>query len=248
MASVLVFQPEFEPAACVGSSTTAFSPARRRVSQQRGFVAPRVAASLGAAVAGATATATATVAWTQTCQAPTFAHVPRGRGRFDMGPLVARATEEPRDTLPADASQGGFFGRCRATLRDPSKRRRIASLGPAAALSYTFVKGIKLALLNFFACYIAAMRSGVAPTRCWPSVLSTYAALYIATVPIQPAKWVVVAALTPAADKLTKKTSEQLRVSGAQALALLLVAAVAFSVLLWALAILAASFVARMAL
>lgn len=247
MASMLAFRSESEPAAaCAGSSTILFSPARRRVSQRRCFVNPRVAASLGAAVAGATATTTATVAWRQACQAPTLAHLPRGRRGFEESLLVARTSEEPRDCVIADASQVGLFGRCRAMLLDPSKRRRMASLGPAAALSYTFVKGTKLALLNFCACYIAAMRTGVAPTRCWPSVLSTYAALYVATAPIQPVKWAAVVALTPVADKLTKKTSKQLRVSAAQALALLLVAAVVFSVLLWALAILAASCAARM--
>lgn len=132
-------------------------------------------------------------------------------------------------------------------LTDPSKRKRLASLGTAGALSYLYVKVLKHMVLSSITWYLVAARTGLPPLQRWPTFLSIYASLYLAASPLQPAKFALVVALTPVTDKLAHRLSARLKVSKNNAFGLVLLAGGVLGGALWAMALSLAGLLAGVA-
>ncbi|CAL1135987.1 unnamed protein product [Cladocopium goreaui] len=119
-------------------------------------------------------------------------------------------------------------------------RERLVSLGAAGLMSYWLMKLLKHSIINGIAWYLTAMRTGVPPPRRWKTFLATYAAVYVASTPLQPFKWATIAAMAPGMDRLMTKIASRFKWSKQRAggLLLLVICLVAGSV--WTLGVLLA--------
>ncbi|CAE7252891.1 unnamed protein product, partial [Symbiodinium microadriaticum] len=88
---------------------------------------------------------------------------------------LSRASGAPRRAFPLEK------------LVSAKKRKRLASLGTSSVLSYLLLKFLKHSIINAVAWYLTAKRLGVSPLQKWPTFLATYAAVYVASTPLQPA-------------------------------------------------------------
>lgn len=104
-------------------------------------------------------------------------------------------------------------------------------------LSYLFFKALKHMTLSSIAWYFIAIRTGEPPTKHWAAFLSAYGTLYVASAPLQPAKFALVAALTPAVDRTAASACRRLGVSKSVAVAVLVASGVVVGSVLWALLI-----------
>ncbi|CAJ1341200.1 unnamed protein product [Effrenium voratum] len=135
--------------------------------------------------------------------------------------------------------------RGRTRRRSQSRRERLASLGAAGALSYTSLKLLKHAVINGIAWYLTAKRLGLPPPRRWPTFMATYAAVYVASTPLQPVKWAMIAAMSPAVDRMMGSMSGRLQWSKKQTAGLLFLIVAAIAAVVWLSGILLASALAK---
>ncbi|CAK9109920.1 unnamed protein product [Durusdinium trenchii] len=78
-----------------------------------------------------------------------------------------------------------------------------------SGFAYRAMKLLKHSIINCIAWYLTANRTGLPPPRRWPTFLATYAAVYVASTPLQPVKWTIIAAMSPGIDRLISQVSSR---------------------------------------
>ncbi|CAE8740948.1 unnamed protein product [Polarella glacialis] len=156
-------------------------------------------------------------------------------------PQAERLTQRRADALPEEQAQHADADASQPRQGLSAKGKRLAALGTAGALSYALLKGLKHAIIAAIAWYLVARRTGVPPPQSWPAFLTSYAAVYLASSPIQPVKWAAIAAITPAMDRFMTAVAGRTRMTKKQVAGLLLVAIGAGSAAIWALGVVCAS-------
>ncbi|CAE7937448.1 unnamed protein product, partial [Symbiodinium sp. KB8] len=135
-----------------------------------------------------------------------------------------------------------------AGLVSAKKRKRLASLGTSSVLSYLLLKFLKHSIINAVAWYLTAKRLGVSPLQKWPTFLATYAAVYVASTPLQPAKWAVIVAMSPVLDRTMEKISARMGWSKQTTAGAILLGISALGAIVWMLGVLVAGSLARVSI
>jgi len=129
-------------------------------------------------------------------------------------------------------------------LTDPKKREKLAAFGTAGMISYWAVKVFKHMIMSSLAWYLTSVRTGALPTTRWPTFVSVYASLYLAATPLQPVKFALVAAMTPATDRFAAGLGGRMGISKGKAFLVLLLAGSTVAAAAWAAAVMLAGFLA----
>ncbi|OLP91999.1 hypothetical protein AK812_SmicGene26237 [Symbiodinium microadriaticum] len=149
---------------------------------------------------------------------------------------LSRASGAPRRAFPLEK------------LVSAKKRKRLASLGTSSVLSYLLLKFLKHSIINAVAWYLTAKRLGVSPLQKWPTFLATYAAVYVASTPLQPAKWAVIVAMSPVLDRTMEKISARMGWSKQTTAGAILLGISALGAIVWMLGVLVAGSLARVSI
>jgi len=128
-----------------------------------------------------------------------------------------------------------------ATAEPQSKWQRIASLGAAGILTWVTVKLLKIISLSSLAWYLVAKQTGMSPLRHWGRLLTAYASVYVASMPVLPFKYAMVVGLTPAVDGFLFRLARRLQVSRSKACLVCGIVIAISGCALWALTIALAS-------
>eukprot|EP00434_Breviolum_minutum_P019028 symbB.v1.2.016774.t1/scaffold1201.1/size131815/6 len=129
-----------------------------------------------------------------------------------------------------------------------TRRERLVSLGAAGTMSYLLMKFLKHSVINGIAWYLTAKRTGLPPPRRWKTFLATYAAVYVASTPLQPFKWATIAAMAPGVDRLMTKIASRFEWSKQKAAGLMLFVISMVSASVWMLGVLLACSLAQIPL
>ncbi|CAE7266453.1 unnamed protein product [Symbiodinium sp. CCMP2592] len=172
---------------------------------------------------------------------------------WDADFLVSRPSAFP---APGAAGEGRVCRKPGALRRafpleklvSAKKRKRLASLGTSSVLSYLLLKFLKHAIINAVAWYLTAKRLGVSPLQKWPTFLATYAAVYVASTPLQPAKWAVIVAMSPVLDRTMEKISDRMGWSKQTTAGAILLGISALGASVWMLGVLVAGSLARVSI